>query len=151
LDICFDLSGAAKGNNNNIPYGYACDIIKKLKPSYKWLKRGIVNKSFRKYHQHAKEKNNNQCLDSGLVSKATVEAFPLCESVFSDITNGSEFSSLLLDGMLPQKKSKGGRPMGSTLAAKKEEKKKLMEVKNEIAVRYTKMKKESKKKRKKEH
>jgi len=93
LDICVDLSEAAKGNNNRIPYGYVCDTIKKLKPSYKWFVCDIVDKKkpFRKYQQHAKENNNNQYLDSGLVSETTVETFPLCESIFADITNDSEF------------------------------------------------------------
>ena len=148
-----NLAQAAESNNGKVPCGYVRDIIKRLSPTYSWLTRDVLNKSFKKYKKN--KTNVNPIIDTSascgvtLVSKNTVNTFNIFESIYSDISSGSDLANTgtgsgNIDSSSEinqcNKKSKGGKPAGSTMLAKMIEEKKVIVAKNEVAQRYAQMK-----------
>ena len=70
-----------------------------------------------------------------------IQIWPATPSIFSDLSN----EDVLIAGedvcFQPNKKSKGGRPVGTTNAMKHLQEQKFVEAKNEITVKYAELKK----------
>ena len=127
-------------NNNRLPYAYITKLLEDLEssPSFRWLTRNIVNKAFIKFKaklESEKKKMNNQTqTSSGTIMGMSIEV----EASTDDTATLSELS-----GDVPStvgntttksssNRSKGGRPVGTTIKAKEERERKIFLTKNLI-------------------
>ena len=148
-DICIKMHTAMCSNNNRLPYGYVTKLLDDLKdaPSFQWLTRNIINKAFlsfkakleeQKKNQDQKEKIVGMDLDVETLRSNSADLSELSGDVPSKLTSESDAS----------KRSKGGRPIGTTIKAKEDRVRKSFQMKNEIAERFSAVKQKSKKNRK---
>ena len=133
-DICISMNEAAKNNKNRLPYGYVTKLLKELKSDLQWLTRNIINKAFLKYRMDLK----NGTLPS------SVQICGSHDESLSDISGGLENGTTATNPSTiadcnGSKKSKGGRPVGSTDMSKKAKELLLFKKKNIIAKRFAKV------------
>ena len=153
-DICRDLYQSSVENNGRVPHGYVADVVKALKPTWPWLTRDVINAYLLKYKKIMEERKIIG-KDSEDQSFLGVDIIPSSHTHISDVSGFSSIESVnngeitvaiasLEDSV--SKKSKGGRPVGTTNSKKHLQEKLLFEAKNEIALAYVKEKRQAKKK-----
>lgn len=125
-EICVGMEEASKKNNDKLPYRYVTLLLKEMKPSMSWLTRNIVNKAYIKHREDIRTGRMPSSIDTKNVG-----------TVVSELSGGAvvedAISSTGTDG---SKKSKGGRPAGTTHASRKLAELKIVDAKNEIAKEY---------------
>ena len=145
-DICVEMHEASRCNGNKLPYGYVMKLLNELAPTsdLNWLTRNIINKAFLRY----KKDHRSDPRKEGVPDDIQITANG---SILSDIS-GMNTSRVQTTGAVAHgteqsetdhisasdgdKKSKGGRPTGSTNASKQNTERCIVEAKNEIAQRF---------------
>ena len=138
-DICVNMEAAAKNNNNKVPYGYVTKLLKELshQNEMQWLTKSVINKAFMKYRADVKK---------GLVPN-TIHAVTSKNDSVSEISGNDTAVVSNSEGSAScngSKKSKGGRPNGTTDASKKSKELMLFQKKNDIARKFSKLMKSKK-------
>ena len=129
-DITIGMAEAAAANGDKLPYGYVTKLLHELKPSMNWITRSIINKAFLKHKDDNAKKQSETVPNSIITEGQTV-------TDMSDLS-GTNKSSV-------GKKSKGGRPCGTTNSSKECSELLLVEVKNEISKRFAAVQKSTRK------
>ena len=130
LDICKGMHDAYIQNDHRLPYGHVRELLNEFGEQYDWLSRNIINKAFIKYRKEKATKNITQYVPASISLKSA--------------TSSGEKSLSTVSTMSESARSSIGRPVGSTEEKKAKTKKKLIEVKNEIACKFAAIRKSTK-------
>ena len=120
-------------NGGKLPYGYMTTFIKENKKIWTWMTRDTMLAAYRRF----KLKLETQMADKDSESKPasivnTVSG--TISTVMSDLTGDTGDSVSKIPSYL--ERSKGGRPVGTTVDRKRLEMNAILEAKNEITVKY---------------
>ena len=130
--MCESIMEVTKSNNNRVPYGYISTLVKENRRTFKWITRDTVNRAFVRYKQRLRGELNEvqHQLQIRLPSQQDNDDM-------SDLSDSQ-----------PSRKSKGGRPVGTTMENRQKKELEIMAAKNEIAEDFGKLMNDSKKKSK---
>ena len=144
------LHTAMLRNNNRLPYAHITKLLNNLgkTPNFNWLTRNnIANKAFLKFkanieeekkrHQKNDEMNKNKVVGMN-VDVSTSKDTALLSDLSGDVPSKNSSESVGTS-----KKSKGGRPVGTTIKAKEDKERSLFEAKNLITKRFSAVKRKS--------
>ena len=145
-DICSKMYTAMIENNARLPYAYISKLLIDLKksPTFDWLTRNKINKAFLKFKREMVEKEEknsvkNTCIGMDIEANSSGDT-----ALLSDLSGDVPSMMTKSSESIISKRSKGGRPVGTTMKAKEERKINTFKAKNEIAKRFSAVKRNNK-------
>ena len=147
-DICVKMHKATVNNNGRLPYAYITRLLNDLKssPGFNWLTRNIINKAFLKFKENVeskKQKGKGNDESTNMIGM-DVDMLTVEDSAVLSELSGDAPGLEPAESASASVRSKGGRPVGTTIKAKQSQEKKVFEAKNEIAKQFSAAKKKCK-------
>lgn len=144
------LHTAMLRNNNRLPYAHITKLLNNLgkTPNFNWLTRNnIANKAFLKFkaniEEEKKRKQKNDEMNKNEVVGMNVDVSTSKDTALLSDLSGDVPSKNSSESVGTSKKSKGGRPVGTTIKAKEDKERSLFEAKNLITKRFSAVKRKS--------
>ena len=127
--FCKSIHEAAQSNNGKLPYRYMTKFIQENKRTCPWLNRDIINSAFSRYK---KKMSNPGTHSEGPTSEILVasKSVQSLKTSISDLTSDSQTSTRI------ESRTKGGRPVGSSIVNKRKRQEAIVMMKNDIAREY---------------
>ena len=119
----YEASQSSK--NGRLPYGFMLKFVQENKKNSSWLTQGMMNSAWKRYKQKLDVQNSERKPSEIYLSKSN-------SSLGSSISDLSEWQTS------NKARSKGGRPVGTTLVNMKKREEQIVMMKNDITREYKK-------------
>ena len=132
--LCKFLYEDEKQHEGKLPYGYMKTFIKENKKSWDWMTRDTMLAAYRRFKLKLEAQVAQMDSESSKPIAQVNVASSALSATLSDLTCDSVDDSRISSHDL--KRSKGGRPVGTTINRKRLEKDVILEAKNEIIMKF---------------
>ena len=129
--LCKCVYDDEQENGGKLPYGYMTTFIEENKKIWTWMTRDTMLAAYRRFKLKLEAQKTEKDSESKPAAEVNMVSGTI-STVISDLTGDSALSST--SSYL--ERSKGGRPVGTTVDRKRLEKNAILEAKNEITVKY---------------